>query len=93
MLNFLSVSISGAFNFGRARVLWHEGIMKVFNADGFVIQKKADKPKRLSGHIRMWQSETEDGSIILKGKCMTCGGSKWWKVYRASSDELWESVA
>ena len=93
MVNFRSVSMRGAFNFGRARVLWQNGLMRVFNADGFVIQLKAEEPKRRPGHILVWDSKTESGGIVLKNKCMTCGGRKWLRTYRASSNKLWESVA
>ena len=93
MLNFRSVSIRGIFNFSRARVLWQDGVIRVFNADGFVMQAMAEEPKRRPGHIKVWDSKTTDGSIALKGKCMTCGGRKWLRTYRASSDKLWESVS
>ena len=89
MINFRSVSIKGAFNFGRARVLWKDGLLKVFNADGLALRVRSKIPMRKEGHIRAWHAETASGNVTMRSKCMTCGGKKWWRVYRASDNELW----
>lgn len=89
MLNFLSVSIRGAFNFGRARVLWHDGTLKVFDPKGLVLTSPAEKPVKKKGYLRAWDIKTKKGDIIMRGKCMTCGGKRWWRLMRIPENDLW----
>lgn len=89
MINFRSVSIKGAFNFGRARVLWHAGTLKVFVERGLSLEMDADKPIRRKGHIRVWDIKSPAGDMTLRGKCMTCGGKKWRRITYMANDELW----
>lgn len=89
MVNFRSVSIKGAFNFGRARVLWQAGMLKVFDADGLKLSTPAEEPVRKAGHLRAWSVKTSRGDIAMRGKCMTCGGRKWSRITYMSDSKLW----
>ena len=89
MLNFRSVSIKGAFNFGRARVLWHAGVLRVFDINGLALEVVSSKPVPKKGYRRAWDAKTVRGDVIMRGKCMTCGGRRWWRVTYASDNELW----
>jgi len=90
MNNFLSVSIKGAFNFARARVIWHKGMLKIFDYKGLVLYTPADEPVRNWGYLRAWDVKTEKGDIIMRGKCLTCGGKEWLQLMRVPEKELWE---
>lgn len=89
MLNFRSVSIRGAFNIGRARVLWHDGELKVFDTKGLVMSTPAEEPVKNKGYLRRWDIKTKKGDIIMRGRCMTCGGKKWWRIMYIPETELW----
>lgn len=89
MQNYRSVSIKGAFSSARARVLWYDGRLKVFDANGLVLETIADEPQRRPRHIRAWDVETARGAIVMRGKCMTCGGRAWLGVMRIPAAELW----
>lgn len=89
VLNFRSVSIKGAFSAARARVLWYDGCLKVFDANGLVLETAANEPQRKPRHIRVWSVRTARGDIVMRGKCMTCGGKKWLGVMAIPADELW----
>lgn len=93
MINFLSVTIKGAFNFSRARVIWHDGILKVFDHKGVVLSTPSDEPVRNTGYLRSWDVKTSKGAIIMRGKCMTCGGKKWWQLMRIKDVDLWSQSA
>ena len=92
MINYRSVSIKGAFNVGRARALWHNGVLKVFDMTGFVLAIAAEKPARNKGLLRAWDVKTEKGDIIMRGKCMTCGGKQWWRIMYIPEGELWRQT-
>ena len=89
MINFRSVSIKGTFNYGRARVLWHDGLLKVFTPNGLVLRVRSKIPTRKEGRLKAWHVETVRGNITLSSKCMTCGGKKWWNTYYTPDAELW----
>lgn len=89
ILNFRSVSVSGAFNLSRSRVLWHNGTLKVFDDKGVVLETTAAKPEKKPGFLRVWDVKTAKGDIVMRGKCMTCGGRKWWRVMYMPDIELW----
>ena len=91
MDNFASVSVRGAFNFARARVLWKDGLLRVFGKDGPVLDILAEKPVKKKGHLLTWSVQTVKGEITLHSKCITCGGREWWRVVFMSSDELWSA--
>lgn len=90
MINFRSVSIRGVFNFGRARVLWDSGLLKIFTTEGMMLSLPSKQPVKNAGIIRSWSIETDLGIVNMRGKCMTCGGKNWWNVYNASNEELWK---
>lgn len=92
MINFRSVSIKGAFNFGRARVLWSGGLLRVFTVDGMVLETSAEEPLKKVGLLRAWSVSTVRGDITMRGKCITCGGKKWWRVTYAPDNELWNTA-
>ena len=89
MMNFRSVSISGAFNFARARAIWYGGLLRVFDADGLTLEVISNRPIKKSGYLRVWDVSTTQGMITIKKKCITCGGRKWWRVSYMPTDELW----
>ena len=91
MINFASVSIRGAFNFARARVIWHDGLLRVFGKTGPMLDIIADEPRKKPGHVWTWDVHTAKGDIVLRNKCITCGGREWWRVVLAPTDELWSS--
>lgn len=90
MISFRSVSIKGAFNFGRARVLWNDGLLRVFCYDGLALEIKAQPPVKRIRHLATWDITTERGEITLRNKCITCGGRKWWPVYYMEQNDLWK---
>jgi hypothetical protein len=87
--NYRSVSIKGAFSAARARVLWYDGVLKVFDVAGQVLETVANEPQRKPRHVRVWDVKTARGDIVMRGKCMTCGGKKWLRVMAIPADELW----
>ncbi len=89
--NFPSVSIKGVFNYARARVLWRDGLLRVYTVEGLRLEISSEQPFPRPGYIRSWTAKTSKGYIILRGKCITCGGRKWWRLVYKSADELWEA--
>jgi len=89
MLDYKSVSIRGAVNYGRARVLWEDGVLKIINPDRDVLEIPADRPVKKQGYLWAWDVKTEKGDIIMKIKCMTCGGKKWWRIMNIPKSEAW----
>lgn len=89
MINFSSVSISGVFNYGRSRVLWKDGLLRVYTVDGLRLEITAEKPILRSGYLNSWTVKTGKGDIVLRKKCLTCGGRRWWQLMYKSIDELW----
>lgn len=89
MVNFPSVSIRGAFEFGRARALWKDGLLRVFGFDGLLLETIAERPVKKAGYLLAWDVRTARGDITIRSKCITCGGRKWWRIVFMPSDELW----
>ena len=89
MQNYRSVSIKGAFSAGRARVLWYDNSLKVFDVNGLVLETVAEAPLRRPRHVRVWDVKTARGDIVMRGKCMTCGGKAWLRTMAVPADELW----
>ena len=87
-----SASIGGKLHFSRARVLWRDGTLRAFGVDGLLVELKTQSPVRLSGYINSWIAESDTGALIIKGKCLTCGGPKWWRVMRMPANDLWSST-
>jgi hypothetical protein len=92
MIDLRTVSISGAFNYSRARVLWKDGMLKVFGVDGMMLELISEKPVRNRGRLNSWRIKTGKGDIMTRGKCMTCGGRKWWRIIYMAKNELWNSI-
>ena len=92
IINYPSVSIKGAFNYSRARVLWKDGLLKVFGLDGPVLEVVSDRPVKKRGYLMAWDISTGKGKVIMRGKCITCGGKKWWRIIYMSRFDLWGSV-
>jgi len=84
-----SATMQGVYNCGRVRALWHGGILKIFTVDGLLFELKTEKPIRRPYYAKSWIIKTEKGDIILKGKCITCGGRKWWRIGYVPFDKLW----
>jgi hypothetical protein len=92
-VNFSSVSIKGAFNYARARVLWHDGLLRVFTLDGLSLEIVALRPVKRHRYIMTWDVDTGKGDIVMRLKCVTCAGRKWWRLVAMPSDELWRLPA
>ncbi len=88
-INFSSVSINGIFNYARARVLWRDGVLRIFTVPGLHLEIASRQPVKRSGFLRTWDVKTDKGNIVMKGKCITCGGSGWLRLVAKSSDALW----
>jgi len=86
-----SVSMHGKFNHSRVRVLWRDGLLRAFGVVGLLLELKTAEPVRVKKSINRWIVSTDLGPLILKGKCMTCGGPRWWRLMRMPEDELWET--
>lgn len=84
-----SASMHGTHTFGRVRVLWRDGMLKAYDRVGPVLEIRATEPKRKPGYLRAWESSTDNGPILIKPKCITCGGRAWWKIMRMSENDLW----
>ena len=89
MQNYRSVSIKGALQASRARVLWYDNSLKVFDVNGLVLETVAEAPQRRPRHVRVWDVKTARGDIVMRGKCMTCGGKAWLRIMAIPADELW----
>jgi hypothetical protein len=94
VIDFATVSLQGepgipAFNSARARVIWNDGLLRVFTVTGLVLELKTSEPVRLKGLLRSWLVESDVGSIVMRAKCMTCGGPPWWRLLRIPMEELW----
>ncbi len=90
--NFKSVAVRGAFNCSRARVLWYDGLLRIFDVNGLVLETKAEKPQKKPRFLRTWNVKTAKGDLTMTGKCMTCGGKQWRRVTFMSSQELWDTA-
>lgn len=90
MRNFRSVSVHGAFRAARARVLCYDGAIKIFDAEGLVWFATAEEPQRVPGRLDRWSVDTTKGTIVMKGKCITCGGRRWWRIGYMPAAKLWE---
>ena len=84
-----SASMHGAFNIGRARVLWRGGLLRVFTVNGLCLEISSEQPIRRPGYMKSWSVKTDKGNIILKTKCMACGGRRWWRIVYMPFDNLW----
>lgn len=89
MIDFPSVSLSGAIEIARARVLWHEGTLRAYTKNGLVFETLANAPVE---EQTRWQKrfvvQSSRGMIVMKPKCSTCGG--WKQVTRKAAFALWE---
>lgn len=92
LLDFKSVSMHGAHNFGRVRVLWQDGLLKAFDKHGKVLEIAATEPVKKKGYIRTWEFVSIVGKTTMRGRCMTCGGSAWWKMLWEPGAKLWQSA-
>ena len=84
-----SVGMRGVFNFSRVRVLWYDGVLKVYTVDGLHLELITELPIRRPGYMRSWSVKTNKGDIILRAKCMACGGRQWWRIMYMPFDRLW----
>lgn len=92
MIDLKTVSIRGTFNYGRARVLWKDGLLKVFGVNGLMLEIMSERPIRKARHMMTWDAKTRKGTVTMRGKCMTCGGRKWWRIVYMAKEELWSST-
>lgn len=89
MFDLRSARASGAYEAARVRALWHKGVLKLFDGSGLVLTARAMEPQPLPGRRSAWRTTTERGELVLRGRCMTCGGLRWLRLMRKSGDELW----
>jgi hypothetical protein len=94
-MNFTSVSIKGTFNLGRARVLWRDGLLRVYSIDGLIAEYLADQPVKRPHYLHTWDvrlgQNGDAGMITLRMKCITCGGRKWWAIAYMPLEKLWRT--
>jgi len=86
-----SASMHGQWRHARVRVLWRDGLLRVFGLVGLLLELKTKEPVRMKGFLNSWLVDSDIGQIILKSRCMTCGGPKWWRLMRIPADDLWSS--
>ena len=91
-MDFKSVSVKGAFNYARARVLWRGGLLRVYTLSGPHLEIMSEQPVKRPKFLGAWDIKTQVGDITLRTKCVTCGGRKWWRVVSKSFDELWSTT-
>lgn len=92
MKNFTTVTVKGSFNFARARVIWRDGVLRVFTLEGLALDLPASAPKKRPGYVHTYDVDLGGkGTITLRGKCVTCGGRKWWKIAYRPANLLWEA--
>ncbi len=91
-MDFKSVSVKGAFNYARARVLWRGGLLRVYTVEGLQVDVMSERPVRRPRFLGTWDVKAYSGNITLRAKCVTCGGRKWWRVVSKSFDELWSTT-
>jgi hypothetical protein len=89
MIDRRHVSIRGSFSYARARVLWENGILRIYGPGGIMLEVQSQIPVKKVGYLRAWDIATAKGTIVARGKCMTCGGRKWWKITSMPKDKLW----
>jgi len=89
MIDLKSVSMSGRWNHSRVRVLWKDGLLRAFGVSGLLVELKTSEPVRMSGFLGTWITDGDLGPLILKNRCMTCGGPRWWRIMRMPPEELW----
>ena len=91
MIDFSSMALTGISNHSRVRVLWKDGLLRAFSVDGLVLELKTAQPARLKGFLATWHVANDLGPLMMKRRCMTCGGPRWWRVLRIPSEELWRT--
>ena len=96
LFDIKSASVSGVYNLARARVLWKGGLLRLFTPDGLVLQIRTTTPQRRKGFLSSWSVALfplgeSAGEVVLRSKCITCGGPKWWRVTMESANDLWNS--
>ncbi len=91
IVDFRSVSLSGAISMARARLLHQDGFVRLYDATGFYKELISDPPARVPGFIRNWDVNTEIGTIRVKPKCIACGGKSWIKFASLPTEYVWNS--
>lgn len=88
MIDFPSVSLSGAISISHARVLFKDGILRAFTKKGLVWEVGATEiaPSPKGWPVR-WFATTLRGALVMKPKCETCCG--WRKVTSVPAETLW----
>jgi len=87
MIDLPSVKVSGAVSVARARVLWQDGMLRVYTKKGRVEELRSTEPKRMHGMWPRWAAETNRGQVVFSSRCPSCGG--WTAVTRINREELW----
>ena len=87
MRDWLAVQLTGAVRLPKARVLYKDGIIKVFDKSGHVATLTGADPVKRKGWRRSWQTMTDQGLLFMEGKCIACGG--WARVAAQSKEVLW----
>lgn len=90
-VDLASVRVSGAISLPRARVLWKDGLLRMFTKEGIVWEAPARAPKAVpSRWYKLWHVDTDRGEIVLRNRCSTCGG--WRSVTKVPAETLWERM-
>jgi hypothetical protein len=87
-----SVSVGGKYSFGRARVLWSDGLLQVHTLDGLRLEVTSERPVRRRGFRFTWDVKTSMGDLVLSIKCVTCGGRPWVRFVTKPFQDLWTAT-
>lgn len=88
VIDLPTVRVSGVRELARARVLWRNGELRVFNKDGRVAHMiKATEPvQEQKGWLtKRWRSSTPLGDLVFISVCR-CG---FRKIANIPAEELW----
>ena len=89
MFDLKAAKVQGAASCARARVLWRDGLLRAYSPTGMVFGIDTTKPVKMKGYLNSWLVDSSAGPIVIKSRCMTCGGPQWWKLMRIPGNKLW----
>jgi len=90
MLDLPSVKVTGAINIARARALYQDGSLRLYNQMGRIRTIVCTEPVPKKGWRSTWSAMTDIGAIVLKSRCSSCGG--WRVVTDIPAEELWGTL-
>lgn len=85
-IDIKAAQVSGPLNFPKVRLIWKDGILHAYSANGLAFMVRSEKPVKRKGWITAWDAETVEGPLSIQGRCWTCGGHA--KVAMKSVEKL-----